>query len=265
MQINSNNYIQYSSYQPHFTSCSRDVYDLVGKLVHRNDTSFFRRDMDWNKFTHYLADKSDIYCLASSSGDEVYTVIMKLIQKFGDDAKRFYPIKAYDKDPHIIKMANDGYLPMYDCDEDIINNCTNDKFNEYFEKISEDDIPEYLKKMDIVYDFMAKVKPILRDKVIFSVADATEQCKSINSDKAVVLARNFWPYLKDESQMIKFANDLYKNLGKNSAVVIGDYDALCSNAAKNLHDAGFVANTELFTVFEKLKLPETNTILKYYY
>ena len=47
---------------------------------------------------------------------------MKLLQKYGEDgAKKFFPIIASDYDSKIISVAQKGYLPMYDGEDDLIN------------------------------------------------------------------------------------------------------------------------------------------------
>lgn len=261
IQNNNNTYF----YPPTFTSCSRDVCNAAGQLLHRNDTCLFRTDItnginpidNWNRFTEYLGNKYkncskvNIYSLSSSAGDEVYSLVMKLLQKYGDkEAEKFFPIMASDYDPKIINMAQKGFLPMFEPDENLINKHTGGKFNEYFEIVKE--TPDFIKNMNLDFDFIAKVKDKLKNKVVFKVADATEECKIVNPDNSIVMVRNFWPYLKDENQRIKLADDLYKSLGKNSAVVIGNFDDTAGAfASKNLYDAGFLCNMENYSVFEK--------------
>lgn len=222
----------------------------------------FRQDIgNWNKFVDYLdkkyknADKVNIYSLASSAGDEVYSLAIKLLEKHGETgAKKYFPIKASDYDEKIIRMAQEGFLPMYDVDEKVINEHTNKKFNKYFEKIKE--IPDFIKEMDMEFDFIVKVKPVLREKVQFTVADATRECQNVKPDNSIVMARNFWPYLKDESTRIKLANDLYKTLGENSAVMMGKFDdTYGAFASQKLQDAGFVCNPEMYIILEKNKIP----------
>lgn len=259
-----NNYpiYQNSAYNPNFTACGRDVCNKIGELIHRNDTCLFRPDLgNWDRFTDYIGnkfkntEKAHIYNLACSAGDEVYSLIMKLLQKYGEDgASKFFPVLASDYDTKIINMAKKGYLPMYEGDDALINKETGGKFEKYFEKIEE--IPDFIKEMDIDFDFLTKVKPVLRDKVNFSVADAAEKCNIIEPNNTIVMARNFWPYLKDESKRIKLSNDLYKSLDTNSAVVLGKFDDEAGAfASKNMYDAGFVCHPEIYTVFEKNKTP----------
>lgn len=263
MKIDNDYKLKY--YSPVFTSCGRDVYGTVGQLMHRNDTSLFRRDLgNWDKFAEYIGEKfknvqkANIYSLSSSAGDEVYSLIMKLIEKYGENnSKKFFPIIASDYDSKIIKMAKEGFLPMYEGDDTLINRNTNGKFNEYFEVI--DYIPECIKDMDIFFDFIAKVKPILRDKVVFKIADATEECKLVEPNNSIVMARNFWPYLKDENKRIQLANNLYKTLDKNSAVVIGHFDDNSGVfTSKNLYDAGFRCNPENYCIYEKNIIPSSD-------
>ena len=171
-----------------------------------------------------------------------------------DGAKKYFPIKASDYDEKIIKMAQEGYLPMYDIDESLINQNTKAGFDRYFEKTEE--IPDFVKEMDINFDFLAKVKPILRNKIKFTQADATKKCLSVEPDNSFVMVRNFWPYLKDESVRTKFAQDLYRTLGENSAVMTGKFDETYGSfASKKLQYAGFVCNPEIYTIFEKNKIP----------
>ncbi len=263
MNVNNNSHLKY--YSPVFTSSGRDVYNAVGQLMHRNDTSLFRSDLgNWDKFAEYIGEKfknspkGNIYSLSSSAGDEVYSLIMKLIEKYGEEeSKKFFPILASDYDSKIIRMAKEGYLPMFEGDDVLINKHTKGKFNEYFEII--DNIPECVKDMDIDFDFIAKVKPKLKNKVTFKTADATEECKLVEPNNSIVMARNFWPYLKDENKRIQMANNLYKQLDKNSAVVIGNFDDTSGSfASKNLYDAGFICHPENYCIYEKNAIPTPN-------
>lgn len=256
MQVSFSN--QNFKYKPSFSSCCRDVVDCAGKLVHRNDTSFFRQDIkDWDKFVDYFerkfkdAEKVNIYSLACSSGDEPYSLAIKLIEKLGEKkAQKYFPIIASDYDEKIIRMANDGYLPILDEDIDVLNFHTNGNISKYF--ILAEKLPNYIKDMNLFFDGLMKVKPVIRDKVNFSVSDAAEKCKIIKPDNTIILARNFWPYLQGEDKRIKLANELYKNLGKNSAVVVGNFDDSCgSYASQKLQDTGFVCNPEIYTIYEK--------------
>lgn len=262
------NYHNYNknSFIPSFTSSSRDVCNEKGQLIHRNDTSLFRNDLgDWDKFADYIGnkfkncDKVNIYSLSCSSGDEVYSLAMKLLKKYGEKgSEKFFPIKASDYDPKIINMAQQGYLPMFDGDEELINEQTGGKFDEYFEILPTP--PQLFDDMGMEqyadYDFVVKVKDSLRNKIEFKVADATEQCKLVEPDNSIVMARNFWPYLKDESKRMTLADDLYRTLGKNSAVVVGKFDDTSGAfASKNLNDAGFVCRDDNYCILEKNSVP----------
>ena len=262
MQLNFNrtNY----SYNPAFSSCHRDVSDKTGKVLYRNNTSMFRSDIkNWDKFVDYLekkfkdADRVNIYCLASSAGDEPYSLAIKLIERLGEEkAQKYFPIHASDCDKKIINLAKCGYLPIFDEDIDKIYCHTNGNIDKYFDIAYKR--PKFIDDMDISYDTLMQVKPYLKDKVVFSVADATKKCKTIRPENTIVLARNFWPYLKNEETRIKFANDLFKNTGKNSIIVVGEFDdSTGSGAAKNLYDAGFYCNPEIYTIFEKNEVPHT--------
>ena len=260
MYINST----YNTYSQNFTSSGRDVCNSLGELIHRNDTSLFRSDLgNWDHLIDYIgekfknAPKANLYSLSCSAGDEVYSLAMKLLAKYGEKgAEKYFPILASDYDAKIISMAQKGYLPMFEGDDKLINEHTHGKFNKYFEIVKT--VPDFIKNMDLDYDFIAKVKPELRNKVSFKVADATEECKSVNPNNSIVMARNFWPYLKDETTRIQMSNNLYKRLDKNSAVIIGSFDDTPGTyASKNLYDAGFRCNLNNCCIYEKNAIPIT--------
>ena len=261
LNFNSNIYNK-GIYNPVFTSSSRDVYNDKGELIHRNDTSLFRSDIgDWDKFAQYInnkfknCDKVNIYSLSCSSGDEVYSLVMKLIDKYGEKgAEKYFPIHASDYDEKIINMAKEGYLPLFEDDIELINNQTNGKFNDYFEILQEP--PQIINDMKMEqysdYDIIAKVKDKLRNKVEFKVADATKECKLVKPENSLVMVRNFFPYLKDEISRINLAENLYKTLDKTSVVVIGKFDDTSNAfASMNLTDAGFICNPENYCIWEK--------------
>ncbi len=263
MKININrNYYSKNIYNTAFTSIRRNVYNDKGELQHRNDTIFFRTDIgDWNNFAQYInnkfknCDKPNIYSLACSSGDEIYSLIMKLINRYGEKgAEKFFPIYASDFDEDVIEIAKEGYILLFEEDVGLIKSEVKFKFDEYFKILKK--TPEIIEDLGLKkysdYDFIVKVKDKLREKVEFKVSDATQECKLIKPDNSLVMVRNFWPYLKDENTRINLAGNLYKSLGNNSCVVIGSFDNTSSaTAAKNLMDAGFKCNPNNLCIFEK--------------
>lgn len=262
LNFNLQHYNNKNIHNIHFSSSSREVYNKIGELLHRNDTSLFRNDIgNWDKFAEYIgnkfknSDKPHIYSLSCSAGDEVYSLAMKLIDKYGEkESEKFFPIIASDYDDKIINVAKKGYLPLFEDDVELINKQTNGKFDEYFEILSEPPklIDDIGMELYCDFDIIAKVKDKLRSKITFDVADATKACKLVEADNSLVMVRNFWPYLKDENARINLAENLYKTLGKNSAVVIGQFDDTSSSfASKNLTDAGFVCNYNNYCIWEK--------------
>ena len=73
------------------------------------------------------------------------------------------------------------------------------------------------------------------------VKDLLKDFTEINPDNSVVLARNFWPYVHGYKERQSFFNKLYNHLGKDSMLIIGDYDmrGTDNSIERQLLNAGF--------------------------
>ena len=92
---------------------------------------------------------------------------------------------------------------------------TNDGFEKYF-------IKDFSSNWhDGETSFYCPTK-LLTDRVQFSNADILKDYKNIKAENSVVFARNFWPYL--EKDIPKLIARLSEQLGKNSTIIIGNYD-----------------------------------------
>ena len=214
----------YNSTSPvNFTSNYRRVHELsTGTIKYMNSTKLFRNDMDWDGFANLLirkykqSPKVNIYCYACSDGSEPYSLAIKLLEmgkKNKVDVERFFPIIAKDIDEKMIKMASNGFLPALAEDENLLK-----KYPKYFEKTCN------LPSRDLRSDFIWKVKPELRNRVVFQNADINQDICNIEPENSVVLARNFWFYLADDAVRLSLAKKISSVLDKNSMVVIGGLD-----------------------------------------
>ena len=239
------NYQNNNKYSQHtFGAWSRDVYktDKSGfyqTLLHRNNTCFFRDDSFWVSLTNFLekkyarTSKVNVYCYGCSDGSEPYSFVMQAMSKGDKFVKKFLPINASDYDTVAIEKAKENKYCIRPREYHNIKECTGID-------------PAYFFKFPFRianYFQLEKYNASLQEKVVknvkYSVKDILEDYKNIEKDNSVILARNFWPYIEDSSKRMKFFNDLYNHLGKNSFLVIGNFDNTNPDIAQEIMRAGF--------------------------
>ncbi len=233
MKIHSNYQNQPNRYNNYcnFTSSMR-VTRANGNVTNRNWTTFFREDLDWNRFADNLIDrfradkKVNIYCLACSDGSEPYTLAMLLISKLGKkNAEKFFPIIASDKDKIILKKPIQGKLNVSEQDLLMINGFTRSHYSQFITKTGQKRLCQN------IMTYPAKINNILKDSVVFKNIDANEALNEINkNENNVIFARNFLQYLSPQNEQQNFVKLLTNKL-KNKSLFAGgdsDYDILRS-------------------------------------
>ena len=229
-----------------FRANRRIITNREGKLLYRTTTYFLREDLNWERFANFLknkyqsASKVNVINHACSSGHEPYSLALKLMIKFGVEAKKFFPINARDIDFDNIECARRGELGINDKEMYSINYCTRDNIYEFF---------DFAKAKNPQDDITLIPKPKLKEKVVFTQADILKDTTQKLPDNTVFMCRNIWPYLSDNNRT-KLADSLAQNLGKNSLVVIGDFDIRNCNTDVILYIRGF-RESGMFYVFEK--------------
>ena len=216
--FNTNRYNQ----TPCFKSSIRTVKNAAGEIRHRNTTNMFRQDLPWSEMIDLFEKKYanipkvNIVCYGCSDGSEPISLAMLLIDRFGENAKKFFPIIAKDIDPYIIMEAKSNLLNIETSDLYAMDSNLKNDFGIYVEK------PEF---NPWVEKFQVEIKPIVQNKIRYSVADIRTDLQSIPKDNTIVFARNFWPYLKDEKEVFDLAKQLHSTLGKNCLVAVGNFDS----------------------------------------
>ena len=121
----------------------------IVKIKNSNSTQFFREDMpytkdsDYSGFARFLNErfsegKVNVYDFACSDGSEAYSIAISLIEEMGEEeAQRFFPIQAIDKDKQIIKKAASGTIECDTVDIENITKNTHGKFDKYFEVLEQ--------------------------------------------------------------------------------------------------------------------------------
>lgn len=213
-----------STYSPNFkANANRGSFGF-------NTTYFFRDGIIWDKFGDFLinkyknADNVHIYNYACSEGAEPFSLAMLLIKKLGKEkAQKFFPIIASDIDDGILKNPALGIIKPSGGDLLKINMTLEKDYSDFYELNEGFQVNKELR--DRVYT--GKVKPILRDAVVFTQRNILNDTHNIQRDNSVVLCRNFWPYLSSDEEREKLAIGLAERLGDNSMCVIGDFDKKC--------------------------------------
>ena len=209
-----------------FKSWMRERYLKTG--FNRNNTSFFR-DGDFIKnLTDMLSEKFkdipkvNVYCFGCSDGSEALSFIMNMLANTKEiNPQKFFPIIARDIDPFAIDKAMKQVHHMTKDEKDRVNYYTNGQYDRFVEQ-PYGEPREPIDKNDCGTRIL--IKKDLFDNVDFAVGDIFENYKEIEPENSVVMARNFWPYVKGSEKRKQFFKDLYQHLDFGSYFVIGNFD-----------------------------------------
>ncbi len=217
-------------------SCDRNELSASqsGDLIYANSTAFFRPDLNfaheqkystvgnWIGFRKTIADefkntpKVNVYDFACSDGSEAYSLILSLIDELGEqEAKKFFPILAYDIDETMVETAKNGVIPCYDDDIDrLAQNVHNETLKLYYGI-------DFAPSRYPAHSFLAS--DALKKNVKFSAASIQDKISQVEPSNSLVLCRNFLPYLGTKD-MLEVIWQLGKILDDSSLLVIGHYD-----------------------------------------
>lgn len=203
----------------------------------------FRDDIEWAKLARYEKrhfkdkEKVNLVQFASSDGSEAYTKIISLIENnpAPDDGK-FFPIKAFDIDPEVIKAAKSKLLNTMTFDR-VSLQINTENYDKYFTETD--------KKLDIKDDInfdsikTLKVSDILTDKVIFENKDMYKVLAKIRDESnTILMCRNILGYF-DENKIEAFVKLVAQKLKTNSLFLIGEHDTRVSFIERYLGENGF--------------------------
>ena len=195
----------------HFGSLSNPRF-LNGRLIYRNDTSFFREGLDWADITErIIRDKMKVFCYASSDGSEPFTIAMCIANKLGlERTAKEFKIIARDIDERIINKAKACAISLDMSDKLNIKNFTKPEFVGLFRDLGN------LENTHIVDKKLA-------DCVDFSVGNLVYDVPSLELKKSAVFFRNVWPYLED-TEKYGLRNNLAERFDEKSLLIVGEFD-----------------------------------------
>ncbi len=203
--------------------------------LYSNYTIFFREDLNdvslrkrgkvrytWDNFLktaieHFKdAPMVNTFDFGCSDGSEAYSLISGLIKNSNsNEAKKFFPVMAYDIDEYIISCAKNGEIEATYNDIDTIQDNL-ENYRLYFQKARNKE-----KSLNI-FPYVIMPNDTIKRYVRFNVGDFCEKLDNVPKSNSLVLCRNFWPYMKMEDREI--ALNKLQNLDSSSLVVIGGYD-----------------------------------------
>ena len=226
--------------QNNFRGFTRTVYKAgksacADNIQHRNNTWFFRKDLNWTNFASFLknkykdSSKVGTYVYACSDGREAYSLLMALDSMLDErEVQKFCPIQARDYDLFVINKAKIEFLEIDDIEKDRINYITNGRFNEYFEPTS---------KIDSRYKPTKK----LTDRINFTVSDFTKDYEMLPKENTVLLVRNCWPYFSMTNQY-NLPQKVCEHFDSNATIVLGEFD-FETQEIKDFLKNGFIAES----------------------
>lgn len=238
-----------------FGTTYKKVYKDDGSLDHETSTHFFVDDIQWNRLFDELihkyqnTSKVNVFSLACSDGSEAFSIAILLITKLQGKSEKFFPVVAVDLDADVMQLAQNGYIYLSQDDELRINRYTKNRLNTFFERTDKTYLTDKIgcsDRQELLTCF--KIKPILKDKVIFVNENVDDFVTSMPSENNLIFCRNCWPYFFRNEDRI--AQKLSEKTDENSFLVTGDYDLLfCPMKNKNCY--GFSMHKELDNVFDK--------------
>lgn len=232
------------------------VSDVANIIKCNGNTQFFRGDLIWSKIAAFLdkhfakADKVTFINHACSSGEEPYSVVMKLITDLGDRAKKFFPIIAKDLSPNNIQRAEDGRLLADYYEKRMIEEMTNKQPEKFVELVPLGNAS----KSSSTQGHLVITKYKLKNNIEFSVGNALEDIKNIPEKNTVLFLRNFWQYLKPQERENLMSEISKKFKDDSSVLFIGVADVDNSNITYLLEKYGFV-ETEFPYAYVKSNKP----------
>lgn len=199
--------------------------------------TYLFRDKVIENLPDFILDRfpngSDIICYACSNGHEPYSIAMKMSDTVGrENAKKKYPIKAYDMCEDTIKICQDGKIVLPSNVHDIMREKTSFSFSDAFSEghpLLDNPIGRRISPAVPNNEISYKVHDVnspLREMVTFDTGNILENVKNLSFNKPVVfLFRNVW-FNFDSAEARFITHHLAKNLPKGSLLVLGDRDQI---------------------------------------
>ena len=164
---------------------SESEWEAFTNALTTNLTSFFREEHHFPILAEHVKNRKDsinVWCSASSTGEEPYSIAMTLCEVFGT-LKPPVQVVATDIDTNVLATAAKG---VYNIDR--------------LEKMSQDRISRFFLRGKGAQEGMARVRPELRELVSFKQLNLLEDGWALNGPFDIIFCRNVMIYFDKATQ-----------------------------------------------------------------
>ena len=235
-RIRINGFVTFKEYLDSLDSASSDEWEAFTNALTTNLTSFFREQHHFPILEQHAgrrrnSGKIHLWCSASSTGEEPYSMAISMIQAF----KTLTPpvqILATDLDTNVLAKAKAGIYPM-----------------ERLEKIPKDKLRKYFLKGKGVHEGYAMVRPELRNLITFRQLNLLDNKWPIRGPFDAIFCRNVMIYFDKATQ--------YKILQKFAPLLAPD-GLLFAGHSESFQHASDLFRLREKTVYELVKNNRSN-------
>ncbi len=178
-----------ASFTQYLDSLERDSsqgeWEAFTNALTTNLTSFFREEHHFPILMEHIRNRRDevtIWCSASSTGEEPYSIAMTLCEAFGTLKPRARII-ATDIDTNVLNVAEKG---IYNIDR--------------IEKMSQERVKKFFLRGKGAQSGMVRVRPELRDLILFKQLNLLDDRWDLPGDFDAIFCRNVMIYFDKQTQ-----------------------------------------------------------------
>lgn len=164
---------------------SQDEWEAFTNALTTNLTSFFREEHHFPILIDHVKNRRDevtIWCSASSTGEEPYSIAMSLCEAFGTLKPRA-KIIATDIDTNVLNVAEKGIYNM-----------------ERIEKMSQERVKKFFLRGKGAQSGLVRVRPELRDMISFRQLNLLEERWDLPGEFDAIFCRNVMIYFDKQTQ-----------------------------------------------------------------
>ena len=186
-RLRTTGYTTFSAYLDFLEHADSDEWESFVNSLTTNLTSFFREEHHFPIFSEHLkrigtTRPIKVWCSASSTGEEPYSIAMTVLETFGDKVDHV-SIVASDLDTNVLETARRGVYPI-----------------ERVVKMSQDRLKRFFLKGAGAQEGFAKVRPELQKLIEFKRVNLLDSSWQIPSSLDVIFCRNVMIYFDKETQ-----------------------------------------------------------------
>ncbi len=177
-----------------------------------NLTAFFREAHHFSILKDFLRQRQErpitIWCCASSTGEEPYSIAMTAVETFGDFSTTPVKVLASDLDTNVLRKAQDGIYPI-----------------DRIEKLSEAQQRRFFLKGTGNKEGMVRVRPELQNMIQYFRLNLLDKLWSVKGPLDAIFCRNVMIYF-DKPTQYKILQQMKPLLKPDGLLFLGHSEAL---------------------------------------